>query len=249
MKSIMKGVGAILFAGFAVAMFGLMISLSFAALANIFPTAPINQYLGLVMFDFAALIWLITFLYRAQGSAQRSIAFALFVTSFAGAIGLVALQVRSGAGLLAAGTATNSVSLIFIAMCVSHLAAIYAFHITAPEVRLSIEIRESQDAVISQALTDARAQLDENRPAMARALGQSHFEQARRELGLTPDNALIEKAGPPFPPEVLLSPTSPADDARTFESSVRSAALNSDQASHTPATTREDAGPEPTASE
>ena len=88
MKRIMPYVGKILFSLFMLGAIAFLLSLSWSALSKVFPDSVVNQAFGLIMFDVAALAWLMAFIYVAKGFQQRGLSLTMSVISLIGTLGL-----------------------------------------------------------------------------------------------------------------------------------------------------------------
>lgn len=184
MKRIMPAVGGIFFAAFSVAIVVFLLSLSWSALSRIFPENIVNQLFGLANFDFAALGWLLCFIYVAKGSAQRPIAFVMFMVSLLGTLVIVALEIGLSTGWFEMASVMTPLSILLTVMTFLHMAAIYLFHLNDPEVAARIESESDKDAIIDQAQKDTTEALNVLRPGLARQLAQSQVAAALRDLGL-----------------------------------------------------------------
>ena len=195
MKKVMKVVASILGGVFAMLVFGLMISLTFGALARLFPASPINQAWGLVLFDIAALVWFVAFLYSSEGAGQRAVALVLFVASLVGTVAMVSSEVlMSGQGLVDVPASVARVVVWgFILATVVHLVGVYAHHALAPSVLLSIQTQNLKDDLGAQAVVDAEGRFSARRGELGRVLADRIERDVLAELDLPIPPRLAEE--------------------------------------------------------
>src|SRR5512133_2512855 len=90
---------------FSIAVLALLMTLTYQALARIFPGSFTNQMWGLVMFDIAAMCWAIAFVFQSKSTGQYAASGIGFITGFLGTLGMVAAEVfLSGQQLTQANT-------------------------------------------------------------------------------------------------------------------------------------------------
>lgn len=129
-------------------------SLTLAIGFELFPADPVTPFFMLALYDGGALIWLLVFIFKAQGMAQRAIALLIMIVDLIGVVFL------SGAELFLGGQELTSIpdglgTFVVWAVALSTLAnvfAIYAFHLADPETSSAIRMRNLQDKVTDEAL-------------------------------------------------------------------------------------------------
>ena len=137
-------------------------SLSLGELRIILPNDPIQPYIGLILTDVGALVWLMVFIGRAKGLVQRSIAILMLIVDLAGVILLAA------GGLLTAGQTLTDVpaqlgdALVWglIGLTLLNLIAAYVFHLADPATAQEIEFGVLSDKLEKEALNQARRNLE-----------------------------------------------------------------------------------------
>jgi hypothetical protein len=214
MKSVMKYVALIAFALFALAVFALMMSFSYAALGRVYPGNMINQVMGLVLFDIGAVVWLITFAFKAEGGMQRAGALVCFIADFIGTLVLVALEVLIGGQTYVAVEPWVGQMLIyvFIAATVFNLAGIYFHHVMDPVVQSEIEDQSLIDDLQAEARRQAGEQNKIDTHDVGAQLAQRIQNNVRSRLGLPTlaENLFGAPVGEPSPVEsVQVPPASP----------------------------------------
>ena len=162
MKQLLKTIGAILFYIFILAVAGWTASLTLAEVRVILPNDPITPYFALALFDGGALTWLLVFLGHAKGLAQRAIAIMLLVLDLAGVVVLSAGRLLMGGQALADIPQQLGATMVYalIGATIINLIAIYAFHIADPETMQQIEIQTLDDTIQAEALSQARANIE-----------------------------------------------------------------------------------------
>lgn len=158
MKQIFTTIAAILGGVFALLIFGLMLSLTFSVMGRLFPQSWQHQIWGLVLFDVAALVWFITFIFRSQGSGQRAVSLLLFVASLIGTLAMISAEVLlAGQNFVTVSPAVGrSVVYVFIAATAAHLIGLYTHHALTPSVLQAIKAQDLKDDLQEQAMTDAQ---------------------------------------------------------------------------------------------
>ena len=134
-------------------------SLTLAIGFKLFPQDAITPFFILALYDLGALIWLLVFIFKAQGLAQRAIAF------IAMAIDLIGVVFLSGAELFLGGQELTEIpaglgTFVVWAVALSTLAnvvAIYAYHLSDPDTASAIRMRNLQDRVTNEALNQIEA--------------------------------------------------------------------------------------------
>ena len=188
MKKVLGNITQYIFAAFCIAILGLLMTLTYQALGRIFPTNFTNQIWGLILFDLAAMIWALTFVFGSQTTGQYAIAALGFVTGFIGTLIMVASEVVLGQNLMTTDAAQIGQWMVygFIGATVLHAVLIYAHHASGPEIRQKIDVGIAKGEVTSEAIKQATAMLDVEKANLARTISDDILSQAKRDLGLYP---------------------------------------------------------------
>ena len=186
MKKVLQQGAVWIFAIFAIAVFGLMISLTYQALQRIFPTRFDNQIWGLVLFDIAAVVWAITFIFHSKSTPQYAAAGIGFLTGLLGTLGMIAAEVTLGSNLVAADTQQIGQWLLwgFIGATALHLILIYVHHFGAPELTEQINVGIARGEITTEAVRQATQGLEETKAQLAQSIAQGIKEQVMRDLNL-----------------------------------------------------------------
>jgi hypothetical protein len=184
MKKVIQAASKYLFAGFSMAVLALLMSLTYSALARIFPDSLINRIWGLVMFDIAAMAWAIAFVFQSETTSQYATAAIGFVVGFIGTLGMVAAEVILSSGMVQAQDIGQWMVYGFIIVTALHAGLTYAHHATGSEIHGQIEIGIARGEIITEARKTATAQLDENKRELSRTITQDILSQVKRDLGL-----------------------------------------------------------------
>lgn len=213
MTKVIATVIKIAFGLFAIAVLGLLMSLTYQALSRIFPNSFENQIWGLILFDIAALIWAGAFVFQCKTVAQYAVAAIGFGTAFLGTILMVAAEVLlSGQSLVAADTAKIGQWLVygFIGTTTIHVALLYAHHLSAPEIREKIDIGIARGEITSEAIKQATGRLDANKNELAHTIANDIESRVKRDLGLMPAKGTIFQPKDAEAPAVQLTSPTPA---------------------------------------
>jgi hypothetical protein len=197
MKDVMKMVSKFAFYGLAAVVYLWTASLTLDLLMMIMPGDPVTPFLGLALFDVGALIWLLVFLFQAEGLSQRAVALIGFLIDFIGTVGMVAADLfLSGQDManvpefLANGTPVY----ILVGATALNLALIYAYHITDPNHSKEIEIQTEVDVAAEEGLKEARRQLKDRRAELGGLIAERIMHDAllRLEMSETGDGKVID---------------------------------------------------------
>ena len=136
MKKVVANAAGILFALFGVAILGLLMSLTFGALGKLFPDNFINQIWGLVLFDIAAIVWALAFVFKSESTAQYALSAIGFLAAFIGTLGMVAVEVMlSGQSYVQVESWVGEWLVYgYVIMTTIHSALLYAHHASAPDI-------------------------------------------------------------------------------------------------------------------
>ena len=186
MKKVVASAAGILFAVFGIAILGLLISLTFSALGKLFPDNFTNQLWGLVLFDIAAMIWALAFVFKSESTMQYALAAIGFIAAFVGTLGMVAVEV-----MLSGQTYVEVQDWVgqwlvygFVIMTAIHSALLYAHHAAAPNIHEKINVGIARGEITTEAIKQATQSLEVHKAALASSIQQEIVNQVRRDLGL-----------------------------------------------------------------
>lgn len=187
MKKVLASVAGILFAVFSAAILGLLMSLTFGALGKLFPGNFTNQIWGLVLFDIAAIIWGIVFVFKCEGTAQYAIAAIGFLAAFLATLGMVAIEVMLGGQTFVEVESWVGQWLVYgyVIMTALHSALLYAHHAAAPDIYEKINVGIARGEIVTEAIKQATESLEVQKAALAQSIHAGIVEQVKRDLGLS----------------------------------------------------------------
>lgn len=186
MKKVLQTASKYVFGAFSVAVLALLMSLTYSALARVFPDSLVNRMWGLVMFDIAAIAWALAFVYGSQSTGQYAVAAIGFVTGFVGTLGMVAAEVILASGAVEPGDLHKWMVYGFIVVTALHAALLYAHHATAPDIHEKINVGIARGEIVTEAIAQATKQLDEQKAELAHTIHNDIVSQVKRDLGLIP---------------------------------------------------------------
>jgi len=221
MSKVLKRISTYLFGAFGIAVFGLVISLTYSALAVIFPADLINHIWGLVLFDISAVAWGLAYVYLSETIAQYAIAALGFLTGFGGTIIMIAAAVLMSSGLAAGADISRWISYGFIVVAVVHLILLYAHQAAKPAVHEQIEVGVARGGIVSTAIRQAVTELEQQQEELARAIYGEIVNRVKRELGLDGTSAPRMRLAIPPPPPHIIAPATPAPPASMMPSVQR----------------------------
>lgn len=194
MKAVGPTLGKIMLVIFGMAVFGLMIILTFSALGRIFPNDLIKQATGLILFDIGALVWLVVFAYASRGAMQRSIALLLFFFCVAGAVTMAGSDaIMSGQQFVEIPEWLGQIIVyVYIVAVAMNLIALYLHHLNSPDLATTIRMQGQEDHLIALALDEADRQLEEERHELSSALSVRYKQKALVSLNLINPADIIE---------------------------------------------------------
>lgn len=186
MKKVLQTASKYIFAAFGIAVLALLMSLTYSALARIFPDSLVNRMWGLVMFDIAAMCWALSFVFGSESTGQYATAAIGFIVGFVGTLGMVAAEVILSSGQIEAGDIGKWMTYGFIIVTALHAGLLYAHHATAPDIHEKINVGIARGEIVTEAITQATRQLDEQKAELAYTIHQDIVSQVKRDLGLSP---------------------------------------------------------------
>jgi hypothetical protein len=200
MNKVLKRASMYLFGAFGVAVFGLVISLTYSALAIIFPNDLVNHIWGLVLFDISAVAWGLAFVYLSETVAQYAIAALGFLAGFGGTLIMIAAAVLMSGGLAVDASISRWVSYGFIVVSVIHLALLYAHQANKPSIHEQITVGIARGEIVAAAAQKAAAELEQQQEQLARMIYGDIVDRVKRELGL---------GAPALPTRLAIPPATP----------------------------------------
>ncbi len=186
MKKVLGAMSKFIFAGFGIAVLGLLMSLTYGALQLLFPQSFTNQMWGLVMFDIAAICWALAYVFQSKSTGQYAVAGLGFVVAFLGTLGMVAVEtIYSGQQFVKVDPAIGQWMVYgFIIVTAIHAGLVYAHHATAPNIHEQIEVGIARGEIVTEAITQATKVLDAEKQSLAHSIRNDIISQAKRDLGL-----------------------------------------------------------------
>ena len=184
MKKVLQAASKYIFAAFGVAVLALLMSLTYSALARIFPDSLINRMWGLVMFDIAAMCWAVAFVFASETTGQYATAAIGFVVGFIGTLGMVAAEVALSSGVIETGDISQWMVYGFIVVTALHAALLYAHHATAADIHEKINVGIARGEIVTTAIQQATRELDESKAQLAVTIHNDIVSQVKRDLGL-----------------------------------------------------------------
>lgn len=194
MKKIMPSVAGVFFALFGFGVIALLFSYTFSALANVFPDNLFAQLMGMVLFDIAAIAWLLALIYLCKSVMQYAFSFIGFVFGLAGSLGMVAIEVMLGGQELMEAPAWVNEALIygFIGAAVVHVVLYYAHKLAAPEISADISLGFETAQITDEAMKQAEAHLLSQRGTLGGIIAPRLIGNVKRDLGLPVSDDVID---------------------------------------------------------
>lgn len=194
MKKVLGSAAGILFAVFSIAILGLLMTMTFGALGKLFPGNFVNQIWGLVLFDIAAMIWALVFVYKSESTMQYALAAIGFIAAFLGTLGMVAVEVLLGGQDFVTVEDWVGQFLVygFVIMTALHSALLYAHHATAPDIREKIDVGIARGEIVTEAISQATKSLEEHKAALAQSIHADIVAQVKRDLGLARGGQVLD---------------------------------------------------------
>lgn len=184
MKKVLQAASKYIFAAFSVMVLALLMSLTYSALARIFPDSLVNRMWGLVMFDIAAMCWALAFVFASESTGQYATAAIGFIVGFVGTLGMVAAEVALSSGMIESGDIGKWMVYGFIIVTALHAALLYAHHATAQDIHEKINVGIARGEIVTTAIQQATKELDESKAQLAITIHNDIVSQVKRDLGL-----------------------------------------------------------------
>jgi hypothetical protein len=191
MKKVLQTASKYIFAAFGVAVLALLMSLTYSALARIFPDSLVNRMWGLVMFDIAAMCWALSFVFGSESTGQYATAAIGFIVGFVGTLAMVAAEVSLSSGMIESGDIGQWMVYGFIIVTALHAGLLYAHHATAPDIHEKINVGIARGEIVTTAIQQATRELDESKEQLAVTIHNDIVSQVKRDLGLIPADPMM----------------------------------------------------------
>lgn len=204
MKKVFGAIAKIAFTLFTLGVFGMLMAYTFSALGRLFPGDIGNQIWGMILFDIAAIVWALAFVFESRSLGQYALAAIGFLTAFVGTVGMVAAEVLLAGGQFAeqAQEISKWMTYGFILVTILHVSLLYAHHAAAPEVDEQIRVGVARGEIVSHAINEAEKGLDTQKAQLAQAITADIIGRVARDLSLQA-----------YTPRVLDLPALPVDDS------------------------------------
>jgi apolipoprotein N-acyltransferase len=193
MKKVLQTASKYIFAAFGVAVLALLMSLTYSALARIFPDSLTNRMWGLVMFDIAAMCWALSFVFGSESTGQYATSAIGFIVAFVGTLGMVGAEVMLSSGQIVSDDIGKWMVYGFIIVTALHAALLYAHHATAPDIHEKINVGIARGEIVTTAIQQATRELDESKAELAVTIHRDIVSQVKRDLGLSPAEGTVFK--------------------------------------------------------
>jgi hypothetical protein len=212
MKKVLATAAGILFAVFSIAILGLLMSMTFGALGKLFPGNFTNQLWGLVLFDIAAMVWALVFVYKSESTGQYAIAAIGFIASFLGTLGMVAVEVMLGGQTYVEVEDWVGQFLVygFVLMTAIHSALLYAHHGAAPAIHEQINVGVARGEIVTEAIKQATQSLEVQKAALAQSIHADIVAQVKRDLGIARGGQVLDLPALPVMDAPETKPASPS---------------------------------------
>ena len=173
MKEIGNTLGRILGLVFAALIIVYTSMLTLQLAQRLVPGNAVSQYMTLILFDGAALVWFIQFITQAKGTMQWAAAGLGFLVGLIGSITMAAGELILGQNLVTVDDPTRLgwvlVSTVIVA-ALAHATLVYLFHFADPVVKNRIENAQKVGSAIEAAYADARSEIDRQREVLTRKI-------------------------------------------------------------------------------
>lgn len=186
MKKVLGAMSGILFAVFCVAILGLLMSFTFGGLQKLFPNSFTNQLWGLVLFDIAAMVWALAFVFKSHSVVQYAASGIGFATGFLGTLLMVTFEVLTSGQTFVADTYNIGQWAVygFIIVTAIHAALVYLHHAGAPDIHEKINVGIARGEITTEAIRQATSALEVEKAELARTLHTDIVNSVKRDLGL-----------------------------------------------------------------
>ena len=177
-------VAKLVFGLITIAVFGWMLTNTYAMLKLVFPNDVYLPWLGLAVFDLGAIAWLLVFIMTAHGTEQHAIALVSSALSLLGAVAMTVAHLYFGGQKFTQipdSLGTYAIWIVGI-MTAVHGVAIWAFHLRNPDAILKRQSRQHMDAVLAQALLQSRQQTAAMKGDLAQQISDAQMAALSRRV-------------------------------------------------------------------
>lgn len=187
MKKVLGAMAGIIFSVFCIAILGLLMSFTMGALRKLFPDSFINQMWGLVLFDIAAMVWGLAFVFKSESTGQYATAGIGFITGFVGTLLMVAFEVITSGQTFVGGADSLGRWAVygFIIVTAIHAALVYFHHAAAPEIHQKINVGIARGEITTEAIRQATSELEAEKRQLAEAIHSDIVDSVKRDLGIS----------------------------------------------------------------
>lgn len=221
---------------------GLMAYAAMRTLDFVQGTMPLEKqfwgYLFLLSTGVGAIIWLMVYLWLAEGAKQRGLAFMMGIIDLLGEMFMVyadTVRVSADNGQLTMSqTDLQTFIMGSVAVIAVNIVAAYAFHLFDPKAERDSQARDLVDEVTDSAMKSLQtpqakqSMIDELAPTLKSAILEEVASQVRAQAGEHVRRALTRGPALPAPLEVPPAPLSqdlsrsvPLDASRLFKKDVK----------------------------
>jgi hypothetical protein len=186
MKKVLGAMSGIIFSVFCIAILGLLMSFTLGALKKIFPDSFVNQMWGLVLFDIAAMVWGLAFVFKSNSIGQYAAAGIGFVTGFLGTLLMVTFEVLTSGQTFVTdnGSLGRWAVYGFVVVTAIHAALVYFHHASAPDIHEKINVGIARGEITTEAIRQATNVLEVQKAQLAETIHREIVEQVKRDLNI-----------------------------------------------------------------
>jgi hypothetical protein len=186
MKKVLAAMSGIIFSVFCIAILGLLMSFTLGALKKLFPDSFVNQMWGLVLFDIAAMVWGLAFVFKSESVGQYAAGGIGFVTGFLGTLLMVTFEVMTSGQTFVTdnGSLGRWAVYGFVIVTAIHAALVYLHHGTAPDIHQKINVGIARGEITTEAIRQATESLEVQKAQLAESIHSSIVDQVKRDLNI-----------------------------------------------------------------
>jgi len=187
MKKVLGTMAGFIFGAFGIGVLGLLMSLTYQALQKLFPNSFENQIWGLIVYDIAAICWMLAFVFKSKSIMQYAASGFGFIVALIGTLAMVASEVMLG-GQNLVPTQTQQIGQWmvygFIGVTILHVIMLYAHHGAAPEIWEQIDIGIARSHVTDTAMKQATNRIEKETSMLADSLADEIVNRVKRDLNI-----------------------------------------------------------------
>ena len=182
MEDVGKNIGKIATFVFAFLLICYTSYLTFMLAQRMIPNSLLMQIMTLVLFDVSAVVWFVSFISQARGSAQWSISAIGFFIGLVGSVTMAGGELILGQQLVIIEDPSKLgwvlISTIIVA-ALTHVSLIYAFHFFDPDVRNKVEMAISVGKAMESARKNAQNHIKHNQEELSQAYMDAVIAEAK----------------------------------------------------------------------